>query len=219
MNEQEWMTCHEPIRMWAWLQSRRGLLRRFAQWFGTVYWMPRRKELLFATGYCRATRFAWSSEHENVLRAAEEYVDQPRRFNGKLARDCQLAYYLPMIFLDWEHESMQRAAHYNPVMADETLRSFVDQCGLFCNVFRDVFHNDFVATCKNNFNFGTEHEGAISTMAAAIYRDGTFDRLPMLADLIEGSDCDCREDLCAHCRLPGPHVRGCWVLDRLLGKD
>jgi hypothetical protein len=27
------------------------------------------------------------------------------------------------------------------------------------------------------------------------------------------------EDVLAHCRGPGPHVRGCWVVDLILSKD
>jgi len=27
------------------------------------------------------------------------------------------------------------------------------------------------------------------------------------------------QDILSHCRGPGPHVRGCWVVDLLLGKE
>jgi hypothetical protein len=42
-------------------------------------------------------------------------------------------------------------------------------------------------------------------------------RLAVLADALEDAGCD-HADLLAHLRGPGPHVRGCWALDLLLGK-
>ena len=44
-----------------------------------------------------------------------------------------------------------------------------------------------------------------------------FDRLPVLADALQDAGCD-HEDMLAHCRSGGPHVHGCWVVDRLLGR-
>jgi hypothetical protein len=55
-------------------------------------------------------------------------------------------------------------------------------------------------------------------LADAIYADRAFDRLPVLADALEEAGCDNLEVL-AHCRGPGPHARGCWVVDLILGKS
>jgi hypothetical protein len=60
--------------------------------------------------------------------------------------------------------------------------------------------------------------GTVRKLAAAIYEDRTFDRLPVLADALEEPGCDAAE-LLAHLRGPGPHVRGCWALDLLLGRS
>jgi hypothetical protein len=54
-------------------------------------------------------------------------------------------------------------------------------------------------------------------LARAIYDDRAFDRLPSLADALQDAGCD-QADVLAHCRGDGPHVRGCWVVDLLLGK-
>jgi hypothetical protein len=51
-----------------------------------------------------------------------------------------------------------------------------------------------------------------------IYAERAFDRLPILADALQDAGCD-RAEVLDHCRGPGPHVRGCWVVDRLLGKS
>lgn len=58
----------------------------------------------------------------------------------------------------------------------------------------------------------------VKQLAAAIYMDRAFDRLPILADALEESGCTNAEIL-RHCRGRGPHVLGCWVVDLLLGKE
>jgi hypothetical protein len=62
------------------------------------------------------------------------------------------------------------------------------------------------------------NDGTVVTLAKAIYEDRAFDRLPILADALEEAGCDNAEVL-AHCHQPGEHVRGCWVVDLLLGKE
>ena len=54
-------------------------------------------------------------------------------------------------------------------------------------------------------------------LAESIYTDRAFDRLPILADALEDAGCT-NADILNHCRQPGEHVRGCWVIDLLLGK-
>ncbi|OWK45373.1 hypothetical protein [Fimbriiglobus ruber] len=54
-------------------------------------------------------------------------------------------------------------------------------------------------------------------LATSIYADRAFDRLPILADALQDAGCD-SDDILAHCRGDEPHVRGCWVVDLLLGK-
>jgi hypothetical protein len=58
----------------------------------------------------------------------------------------------------------------------------------------------------------------VMALAGGIYADRAFDLLPILADALEDAGCD-NADILAHCRDPGPHVRGCWVLDLILGKE
>jgi hypothetical protein len=55
-------------------------------------------------------------------------------------------------------------------------------------------------------------------LCQAIYDDRAFDRLSILADALEEAGCT-DTDILDHCRGPGPHVRGCWVVDLLLGKE
>jgi hypothetical protein len=55
-------------------------------------------------------------------------------------------------------------------------------------------------------------------VARASYEERAFGRLPPLAGALMHAGCD-SEDILAHCRSAGPHVRGCWVVDQVLGKE
>jgi hypothetical protein len=57
----------------------------------------------------------------------------------------------------------------------------------------------------------------LPAMAEAIYTARTFQQLPLLADALEEAGCTDAE-LLNHCRRTEGHVRGCWVIDLLLGK-
>jgi hypothetical protein len=50
-----------------------------------------------------------------------------------------------------------------------------------------------------------------------MYESRDFSAMPILADALQDAGCE-DEHLLEHCRGPGPHVRGCWVMDLLLGK-
>jgi hypothetical protein len=58
----------------------------------------------------------------------------------------------------------------------------------------------------------------VKNLAEAIYQDKTCDTLPILADALEDAGCTNVEVL-EHCRQPGVHTRGCWVVDLVLGKE
>src|SRR5262245_56860845 len=49
------------------------------------------------------------------------------------------------------------------------------------------------------------------TLARTMYDTRDFAALPLLAGLPE--EAGCPADVSDHCRGPGPHVRGCWVVD------
>jgi hypothetical protein len=61
------------------------------------------------------------------------------------------------------------------------------------------------------------NEGAVTKMGQAIYNQRRFGDLPVLADALEEAGCTDAAIL-EHCHQPGEHVRGCWVVDLILGK-
>jgi hypothetical protein len=55
-------------------------------------------------------------------------------------------------------------------------------------------------------------------LAHQMYESLDFSAMPILADALQDAGCDSAEIL-DHCRGPGPHVRGCWVVDLVLAKE
>jgi hypothetical protein len=51
-----------------------------------------------------------------------------------------------------------------------------------------------------------------------MYGSRDFAPMPILADVLQDAGCS-HPDILAHCRGDGPHARGCWVLDLILGKS
>jgi hypothetical protein len=54
-------------------------------------------------------------------------------------------------------------------------------------------------------------------LARVIYHDRESDLMPILADALQDAGC-ADEAALGHCRGGGPHARGCWVVDQVLGK-
>ena len=82
-----------------------------------------------------------------------------------------------------------------------------------CQLLRDIFRNPFrPLTIDPRWLTST-----VVDLATAIYQEKAFDRMPILADALTDAGCD-NEEIIAHCRSAGPHVRGCWVVDLLLDK-
>jgi hypothetical protein len=59
---------------------------------------------------------------------------------------------------------------------------------------------------------------AAGRLAETIYSERRFEDLPILADLLEAAGCADAE-LLGHLRGPGPHAKGCYALDAVLGKS
>ncbi len=58
----------------------------------------------------------------------------------------------------------------------------------------------------------------VLALASAIEAEHAFDRMPILADALEEAGCD-EQPMLDHLRGPGPHSRGCWVLDLILDRE
>lgn len=81
------------------------------------------------------------------------------------------------------------------------------------DLLRDIFGNPFRPVTLDPAWRTTN----VVALAQAIYDERAFERMPILADALEEAGCTNGEML-NHCREPGEHVRGCWVVDMLLEK-
>ncbi len=87
-----------------------------------------------------------------------------------------------------------------------------------CHVLRDVIGNPFRPLLQCSPSLLAWNEGTVRRIAQAVYDEKAFDRLPILSDALEDAGCTDVE-LLGHLRSAGPHVRGCWVVDLLIGKS
>jgi hypothetical protein len=89
---------------------------------------------------------------------------------------------------------------------------------------REIFGNPFlppvIDPSRRSWNHATARRLAEACYEERHLSEGTLDngRLAILADALEEAGCTDGE-LLSHLRGPGPHVRGCWALDVLLGKE
>jgi hypothetical protein len=94
------------------------------------------------------------------------------------------------------------------------------------HLLRDIFGNPLRPTRPIGPTVLAWNERTVIRLAQSIYDDrylpdGTLDgvRLAVLADALEEAGCY-DQPILRHCREPGlVHVRGCWLLDRILGKE
>ena len=80
-------------------------------------------------------------------------------------------------------------------------------------LLREVFGSPFRPV---NFE-GEWRTEAVVALARGMYESRDFTVMPVLTDALEDAGCP-NEDILAHCRGGGHHVRGCWVVDVVLGK-
>ena len=82
------------------------------------------------------------------------------------------------------------------------------------DLVRCVFGNPLA---RPGFDPGWRTSAAVG-LAAAMYEAREFAIAPVLADALQDAGCE-DERVLGHLRRPGPHARGCWVVDLVLGKE
>jgi hypothetical protein len=193
-----------------------------------------RKLQLFAVACCRTI---WGAMREEVSReaveAAEQFADgliSKRDFDiawVRLARKAQLqklelpsdAARLVTLHTGYlaAHDVSRTVSAFagsgatsNEERAVTVKKEQTRQVYLLRDIFGNPFRRVTVEPARRTAN--------VTGLAEAIYAERAFDRLPILADALEDAGCTNVEVL-DHCRQPGEHVRGCWVVDLLLGKE
>ena len=224
MTEAEWLNCTDPQKMLEFLRGKAS----------------ERKLRLFACGCCSRLTELWGILGEDELAAVEFanlYADGgAAREDLKLmsddlsviddyygsseeirfhALDCVTA--IPLGDVNGlANRIIEYFEHHHHFTEAELEAEQEAERVLQCEILREFFGNPFRSVAVEP-SWLTWSDGTVPRLAQAIYDEGAFDRLPVLADALEETGCT-NADILGHCRGPGPHVRGCWIVDLLLGK-
>ena len=217
MTEQEWFNCTEPMPM---LELVRGKASD-------------RRLRLFA---CACSRRIWhllpDRRSRKALEASERFADgmitpEKLRFvRGDVRWSANMATRksddsegVKWIVAHLAEPDAQRALF--AVWPAAYLCGRETQQPLQCAFLRDLFGNPFRSiTIDPAWLTPTVLGLAQATYDNRILPAGTLDptRVAVLADALEEAGCS-DADILNHCRQPGEHVRGCWVVDLILGKQ
>ena len=237
MTEAEWLACNSPPRMLEFLRGRAG--DRKVRLFAVAccrhilhLLTDDRNRIVIEV----AERYADGLVPKKNLKAARR-----RTFQARSERPCTIGQDFQWglafaegatdVLTEGPHESAQDTAYYAAVALaygetqgrerDERFEAVHNAERLIqARLLRDIFGNPF-----RPVSFDPAWRTAnVVALARTVYEerelpsghlDGT--RLAILADALLDAGCD-NADILDHCRSEGPHVRGCWVVDLLLGK-
>ena len=137
------------------------------------------------------------SPESSVRRSVENVAREPAHEGAQYAASCAVQATIAVALRDGT----------GPIHSNTYLPEHRAQADLLRCVFAP----------PGEFDAESWRTSAVVALAEGIHADRAFDRLPILADALQDAGCDDAEVL-DHCRGPGPHVRGCWVVDRVLGR-
>lgn len=205
MTAAEWLTCDDAALM---LSACRGN-------------MSARKLRLFAVAAGRLLWDRMNADQRDAVEVGERLADGSAEEGDRLR--CANALYA--VF--GHGAPTDTAAHLAATAAVGCWRVGTDMAGLPTWVgarqataaqqpalLRDVFGNPFHPAA---FSPAWQTD-ATSALARQMYESRDFSAMPALADALQDAGC-ASADMLDHCRGSGPHVRGCWVVDLVLGRE
>jgi hypothetical protein len=221
MTESEWLASTDPQAMLAFLRDSGRASER--------------KLRLFAVACCRRI---WHLLTDEGCLEAVEVAD---RYADGLAGDEELESAWMAAAYTADHAAEEEAPAAACVVADDDPRlaacgasalaarasstDWTDEQAVQCRLLRCLFANPFRAALPIPPSVFGWHDGLIPRMGTTLYNEralpsGTLDvaRLAVLADALIDAGCT-DTDLLEHLRSTGPHVRGCWAIDLLTGRE
>ncbi len=236
MTEAEWLACVDPEPMLKYLLGPETVLT-----VGTLpyerneveYHEKRasdRKLRLFAVACChRIWLLISNSSNQRAVEVAERFADghaEPRELQDAYRETQSIWVVLEFEDSDRAREAASWSANATPAAAALSgARAAAEALGDWRRpdraemtaqavLMREIFGNPFRPVA---FSPSWRTSTAVA-LAAQMYESREFSALPILADALQDAGCD-NTDVLNHCRGPGPHVRGCWVVDLVLGKE
>lgn len=204
MTEAEWLACADPRLMHDFLAER----------------LSERKLRLIGCACLRRIWYFLSEKARRLVEKAEHYADGDCSLQT-LQRAAQRLCVIPNTPGDIVAALLDSFADASLTLSliDEYVSSIrhAQMKIALVDLTREMFGNPFQPVALDS-SWLAWNDGAIRKMAQAIYDGRRFADLPILADALEDAGC-ADAAILAHCRTPGEHVRGCWVIDLLLGKS
>ena len=218
MTEADWLACPDPHRAMAWVRESGNVsdrrLRLFAAAYCRLFWSlldDRRSRKAVEIAELYADGLATEIQRKEAARNARK-ASSDRMQEGDWSREPWIVASVASASIgEWyaeverQNSSATQAATKERGGPGEISPSQLVRC-IFGNPFRPVAFDPRWRTAD------------VLGLARGIYEDRAFDRLPLLADALMDAGC-AEEQILAHCRSDGPHVRGCWVVDLVLGKE
>jgi hypothetical protein len=216
-----------------WLQA--ADLRPMLEFLRTQRTATKRKMRLFAAACSRRLwHLPGNGFGKPVIEVLERFADGLAEWNDVLgaieAENPAMKALWPGWGEEWRDtrlwEAVDFAAKYRPQAATDKFSLFRygslegggrDEPGELCYLIREMFGNPF-RRISINPAWLRWHDGLLVSMARRMYDSRDFRDMPVLADALEEAGCE-DQDILGHCRSGGEHVRGCWVVDLVLGKS
>lgn len=212
MTEAEWLACADPRKM----MGEMGLA-------GTTH----RKTRLFCCAYCRC--FFWDYLPlgiRDAIEVSEAYADQAAsKYKLRKAQDAFLSVG-KTTNANWranlvaQHATSPSNPFRSACMLLENRNTLPWKGGKksIASLIREIFAFPSGSAMTIDASIISWSDGTIPKLAQAIYEERAFDRMPILGDAFEEADCH-NAKILSHCRQQEEHVRGCWVVDMILGKQ
>jgi hypothetical protein len=232
MTEADWLAASDPQPMLAFLHTRGGTSERKLRLFAVACCRRvlhelrderSREALVVAERY--ADGLATEGELDDAATAACEVCEEEAGWASPDAGEPEdtgrpLTYsasaYTAAIPVGWWGAAPAFVEPYYIILdrtPDKESERVTQAALLRCIVGNPVRPAPSLASAVLAFDGGT-----VPRLAAAIYEDRAFGRLPVLADALEDAGC-AEPGILGHCRAGGEHVRGCWVVDLVLSKS
>lgn len=214
MTETEWNACSDSARMLEFVRTRtsKRKLRLFAAaCFRRLDRLLPDIRQLQAIEMLESTPADAGFQHGVVQRTRLALPSSANSFNGKCL-DTDDPYFVGLML--YRELASSSTAHHATAAAGgvaDCAGERMEQCRLLrCILGSRPFHEISVTPSWLT--------SRVCSIARSITRDGDFAKLHSLADAL--AEASCRDiNILQHCRQTEPHVRGCWVLDLLLGLD
>lgn len=239
IDEQKWRKTSDPVdmlshllgqvtswrnRLYSWFGDRRlRVLDRKLRLFACACWRLRSWQLLSEEGGRKAVetseRYADGLATDQELRAARRRIGQElAALAGDMGQGDQWLAVSPKacqaIYEAWEAATWAQALPGSVEEFRNREWHAAQRQEFLCALLRDIFGPWPYHSVTMEPSWRTP---AVLALAQVIYDQRSFERLPKLAQFLEAAGCT-DPDLLDHLRGPGPHVRGCWVLDAVLAK-